>query len=351
MMQDVICKGAMGAGQETEYAHIFPRGRLRANFSPWTELSKSQLAKLKRSAYQPRMTYIPHALRLTAFALSTALMLSACAPASDAPLATKTTVASAGMPSLKTALTCLPDGAALMASHRGTSRDWDIAENGLAGLKQLIADGYKVAEIDIAGLKDGTLITYHDGVWDETSTGKGPVASSTAGDVEKILLKTRKGTLTAERPPLFADLLAAGKGKIYFEIDFKSSAKKPAVIQAIRDAGMTDQVVLIAYNPEQQATLEKLAPDMLLSTPTETSKAGHLVWMGPDAWNSAEAEPLIAQGSIVIGRVWERAKADKLGGVLQNSRMVVTDYINQYDPIMGLKPADMPAYEACLKTG
>lgn len=276
-----------------------------------------------------------------------ALMMAGCSQSDITPSAPATQATQAGeYPSLRTALDCLPQGAALMASHRGTSRSWDIAENSLTGLRKLIADGYKVAEIDIAGTKDGALFTYHDGTWEETSTGKGPVAASTAADLGKILLKTRQGDLTSERPPLFTDMLAAAKDRIYLEIDFKSSAKFEPVIEAIRAADMTDQVVLIAYSDGQAAKLARLAPDMLLSVPPSFARPQDLVWLGPDAGDSAQAQPMLEQGSTVLGRVWKRAEADNLDAILNNARLVVTDYIEQYDPIMGLE--DVAAYKACL---
>lgn len=277
----------------------------------------------------------------------TALLLAACA--ADSPTQTsapETPASSNSYPSLRKALDCLPQNAALMASHRGTSRSWDIAENSISGLNKLIADGYKVAEIDIAGTKDGALFTYHDGVWDETSTGSGPVAASTAADLENILLKTRGGELTAERPPLFTDMLAAAKDKIYLEVDFKSSAEFEPVLDAIRAADMTDQVVLIAYSDGQAKKLARLAPEMLLSVPTSSARQQDLVWFGPDAADDPRVDEVLEMGATVIGRVWKRSEADNLDAMLQNARLVVSDYIEQYDPIMGL--TDGAAYEACL---
>lgn len=290
---------------------------------------------------------------ITALGLGAILFLGACKaaiPADNQAVtpdpSTPVIETTATYPSLKTALTCLPDGAAMMASHRGTSRDWNVAENSISGLERLIAGGYKVAEIDIAGTKDGTLFSYHDGVWDEVSTGSGPVASTTTADLSDILLKTRRGTLTSERPPTFAQMLETSKDRIYLEIDFKSSARFEPVLAAIRDAGMADQVVLIAYSPGQARKLAQLAPDMLLSNPVEAAKPGHLVWMGADASDVSAAKALKDEGSIVIGRVWEKSKADGLPNMLKNAKLVVTDYINQYEPITGRY--DKAAYANCL---
>jgi len=61
---------------------------------------------------------------------------------------------------LSSVLSCLPDENALVAAHRGTSRSWDIPENSLEGLTRLIDAGTLIAEIDIAGLKDGEHILF-----------------------------------------------------------------------------------------------------------------------------------------------------------------------------------------------
>ncbi len=281
--------------------------------------------------------------------ISTALaaaLLYGCAASDAPPIATST--ANSTYPSLRKALDCLPQGAALMAAHRGTSRSWAVPENSISGLNKLIADGYKVAEIDIAGTKDGVLFSYHDGVWEEMSTGSGAVAASSTADLENILLKTRAGELTTDRPPLFDDLLTTAKNKIYLEIDFKSSAKFEPVIDAIRTAGMTDQVVLIAYSDGQAKKLARLAPDMLLSVPPTAARPQDLVWLGNDAGDDTIAKPLLSNGSTVIGRVWKRSEADNLGDILDNAKLVVTDYMEQYDPVMRL--TDEMAYKACLAT-
>jgi len=153
------------------------------------------------------------------------------------------------LPPIRKAMDCLPQDAAMIAAHRATDKRWkDVAENSLTSLKKLIDHG----TLDVAGLKDDTLISFHDGVWDEISTGKGPIASSTKSDLDNILLKSRAGKLTTDR-----DMLSTAKGKLYLEVDFKSSADPADVIAAIRDADMADQVLLIAYNPKQAAQFER----------------------------------------------------------------------------------------------
>jgi len=281
---------------------------------------------------------------------ATIMGLSACKSNVDLPTETAAAVTEASaLPPIRKALDCLPTKAAMMAAHRGTSENWDIAENSISGLKKLIEIDYKVAEIDVAGTKDGVLFTYHDGVWDETSTGKGPVAASTAADLETILLKTRSGKLTSERPPTFADMLTTAKGQLYMEVDFKSSAKYEDVIQAIRDADMADQVVLIAYNAGQAKKLEQLAPDMMRSNPTDAAQKTHGVWLGYNVGADEQASNLKAAGNYIIGRIGDPNRQPALHVLRDASDILVTDEAEKYDGIFGLSAAERVTYEACLK--
>lgn len=236
-----------------------------------------------------------------------------------------------------------------MAAHRGTDERWkDQAENSIGGLKALIKHGTLMAEIDVAGLKDDTLITFHDGVWDKISTGKGPISVSRKSDLEKILLKSRAGGLTADRPPLFTDMLKTAKGKIYMEVDFKSSADPRDVIKAIRDADMADQVLLIAYTPKQAADLERLAPEMLRSNPPEAAQHGHAVWLGYGVAGGNKANVLKSDGNYTIGRIGDPNRQPPLKSLTRASHILVTDKAEKHDGIIGMTAKTRAAFEACV---
>ena len=116
---------------------------------------------------------------------------------------------------LKHHFKCLPDSAAILAAHRGTSKGKGLAENGKAGLQALIKKGVMIAEIDVAKTKDGMHFLFHDGVWDDESTGKGAVASSRWSQAQSFLLNDTEGRLTSETPISFEDYLKIAKDKIY----------------------------------------------------------------------------------------------------------------------------------------
>jgi len=172
------------------------------------------------------------------------------------------------LPPIADYLACLPRETALLAAHRGSARNSKYPENSMSALKALLDKGYLLTEIDVAGLKDGVHILYHDGVWDEKSTGKGSLAATTWKEAQKLLLRDTKGNFSADRPIKFKDYLKAAKGQIFIEVDFKSSSKYETVIKQIRANDMADQVILISYSDGQTRKLSRLAPDMMLSVST-----------------------------------------------------------------------------------
>lgn len=302
----------------------------------------------------------------TSFALASVLALASCgqkadeqksdvidtsqkeAPVKNETVKTDSENTDAGIASIKTAIACLPEQAALIAAHRGISEDWDLPENSASGLQRLMDENYLVAEIDVASTKDGTLFLFHDGVWDETSTGQGPVSATSTYMLNKILLKSRKGTLASERPLHFDQALDMAKDKLYLEIDFKSSAPEAKVIEAIKAKNMGDQVILISYTSEQAEELQALAPNMVLSAPGEDNGKGlkaknTLLWMGRDI--ASVTDPTNTLGYIgMIGHKSETAEP----GPRQQGKLLVTDFPSEFPPILGLSHDASEAYETCL---
>lgn len=288
------------------------------------------------------------------------LALGACkAPVtieSDEDVTVTDGIISAAYP-LRQQFACLPKEAAMLAAHRAVSKGAGYAENSGGSLKALMEKGILVAEVDVAGLKDGTHILYHDGVWEDKSTGQGAVAASTWSDAEKILLEDTEGNLTADRPIKLSDVLAMTKDKMYLEIDFKSSAKYEVVIDSIRNAGMADRVVLIAYNDRQAKRMAELAPDMLLSVGIKSmddvttleragvKRANMNAWVGRGPFDDSLIADLNASGIPILA--WPgKNYVDETSG---SAHLIVSDYALDHEPIVGLTKSNRSAYFACLK--
>ena len=272
----------------------------------------------------------------TTICLVLSLALSACDNSKTLKVTEGSTKA---LPPLADYISCLPQETALLAAHRGTAKRTKYPENSMSALKALISKGYLVTEVDVAGLKDGTHILFHDGVWDEKSTGKGPIASSTWTDAEKILLEDTKGKVSSDRPVKLEDYLLAAKGKIYVEVDFKSSSKYETAIKLIRKHNMANQVILISYSEGQSKKLARLAPDMMLSVSANEAlgqtryKPDQIAaWIGYDVDNRRLVDSLRGKDVPVLGRIrkdWNSQEADA-GDIL------ITDNIFDKRPIAGL---------------
>ncbi len=241
---------------------------------------------------------------------------------------------STSWPSLSKQFACLPDSAAFLAAHRGNSRGAGLAENAGGSLEALIKAGVLIAEVDVAGLKDGTHVLFHDGVWDEKSTGKGAVAASNWAQVKTFLLQDDKGALTTDRPIKFADALALAKGRLYLEIDFKSSASETTIVDLIRTADMTGDVK--AYRAQG------------ISADTLTA------WLGKGAANKPALTKALRGQGIPVLAMTSGPNEDELAPA---AALVVTDYAlkyisenkSEYSGIVGMSSSQHADYKACLK--
>lgn len=244
------------------------------------------------------------------------------------------------LPPIRQLLACLPAEAAITVAHRGTGDDLGAPENSLSGLDALIERGVAMAEIDVASIKDGTLISYHDGVWDEKSSGRGPVVATTAADFSRIRLREPGGTISGEAVPRLSEMLDRANDEIYLEVDFKSSADMATVIDELRARDMMDQVVLIAITDDEADILAPIAEGFVLSLPRSSARADQGVWVG-GSWRDGTPTGL-PPNSIIIGSQWN---ADGPSGA-RPLDILVTDAITQLDPIEGL--TDHEAFQSCL---
>ncbi|MEE9348233.1 MAG: glycerophosphodiester phosphodiesterase family protein [Robiginitomaculum sp.] len=294
---------------------------------------------------------------LLPLALSSVLLFSACNP-DEAEQNAPQELGAISWPSVQSALSCLAESGPIISAHRGRDlKSKRFADNSLEGLRALRKSGFIMAEIDVAQLKDGTLILYHDGIWDEHSTGRGAVAASSWAQAEKILLKTKRGDITASHLPKFTEVLDWAGGQFYFEIDFKSSADEVAVITAINVAGMTKNVVLISYNQKQAARLRRAGRkitggDMMVAVSTRSVrdfkalKAGpSLAWTGTKGLNETLISQLNAQSiPAAYGMMSPKYATPANYSALS---VIVTDYAREAKQKAGLRQSGVSRLRAC----
>jgi glycerophosphoryl diester phosphodiesterase len=133
------------------------------------------------------------------------------------------------------------DNRILVAAHRG---DWRNApENSLQALKNVIAFGVDVMELDLNRTKDGYLIIMHDKTIDRSTNGKGKPEDFTLEEIRKFRLKNGLGRATDHTIPTFREMLREAKGKILIDVD-KGYCYFPDVVKELKETGTLDQTII-----------------------------------------------------------------------------------------------------------
>jgi len=159
------------------------------------------------------------------------------------------------------------------------------------------------------------------------------------------LLKSRRGKTSNQRPATLDDALEFARDKLYLEIDFKSSANELQVIDKLKDAGLTNHVILISYNRKQRDRFKKFAPEMLRSAGPSYANKDDLVWVGKDI---THANTNFDNSQRVIGSISKPEHVKTIGLAKSRAQILVTDDANRYLPITGLTAASKKVYMACL---
>lgn len=199
----------------------------------------------------------------------------------------------------------------VVAAHRGGDAP---AENAIETFDRTVrgAPGPVLLEVDVRRTSDGELVLMHDETLDRTTTGKGPVAGITLSAFRALQLKDESGRVLPSHPPTLKRALEWAKDKAILELDVKRGAPLPEVIAAVRAAHAENRVVVIVYTTEDSITMQRLAPDLMLSTPAESVAALQAVssvrvdtsrllgWTGTKEPNSALNIELAGKGVEVI---------------------------------------------------
>jgi len=129
----------------------------------------------------------------------------------------------------------------LVTAHRG---DWrNTPENSIQALKNCIAMGVDIMELDLKKTKDGHLVIMHDQTIDRTTTGKGNVSDYSLAELKTFFLRAGSGHPTKHRVPTFKEILSIAKNKIIIDVD-KGYDYYPQVIKELREQGMIGQAIV-----------------------------------------------------------------------------------------------------------
>ena len=160
----------------------------------------------------------------------------------------------------------------LVIAHRG---DWRNApENSLQAVRNCIALGVDMVEIDVKKTKDGQLIILHDSTLDRTTTGRGRPEDFTLAEIKQLYLRNGTGHPTRHRVPTFEEVMRAAKNQILVNVDQGYDYFKE-VYATLVATGTLQQALLKNDRPVGQVKAENgdLLPKVMFMPVVNLSKA------------------------------------------------------------------------------
>ena len=218
------------------------------NYLSGGEVSKT-LPRLLYSIYMMNnYLFFRYSLRLFYFFCFLLLALAGCSSADD-PIPNPDPGEEEQL-SLSRALADLSGGEykVWLCAHRGNT--WKgasdgIPENSLPAISYAIESGTDIVEIDVRCTSDGKLVVMHDNTVDRTTSGTGSLSSMTLEDIRKFSLRDNDGVLTTYKVPTLEEVLLAGKGKVFFNLDIANkNVPVSSLADLLKKLNMTDQVLL-----------------------------------------------------------------------------------------------------------
>jgi glycerophosphoryl diester phosphodiesterase len=141
-------------------------------------------------------------------------------------------------------------------AHRGGTGD--APENTLRAFESAVALGYVYLETDVHLSADGVLVAFHDADLDRTCGIDRTIASMTVAELAGVLVGGR------EPIPLLDELLDRFP-EARFNIDCKSDAAAPALIETLRRRELLDRVCVGAFSHRRLAGIRAAFGDRLLT--------------------------------------------------------------------------------------
>jgi glycerophosphoryl diester phosphodiesterase len=196
-------------------------------------------------------------MRMTFRLLAVASLLVLLVLLAPLPPATATSVAQPAA-----ALTPTPTHRPLIIAHRGASGQ--APENTMAAFELAIELGADIIELDVRRSSDGALVVIHDATVNRTTTGdfRGAVADLTLAELKSLDAGSWRGEQFAGEPiPTLDEVLERLGGRTRFLIELKEAGIEADVARAIRDAGVTDSVMMQSFDAKSVGAIAALMPE------------------------------------------------------------------------------------------
>ncbi|OLP58878.1 glycerophosphodiester phosphodiesterase [Xaviernesmea oryzae] len=157
----------------------------------------------------------------------------------------------------------LSNPAILTVAHRGV---WTSApENSLPAIRDAIALGVEIVEVDVQSTADGHLVIMHDETIDRTSTGSGTVSELPFATVRAATLRACDGgetaEITSEQIPTLEEALEEARGRVVLNLDTKYARDLDAVVATVKRLGSeADVVIKSPINTDEERAALRDAP-------------------------------------------------------------------------------------------
>jgi len=157
----------------------------------------------------------------------------------------------------------------LVIGHRGNS---GVAPaNTMESIQQAVVLGADMIELDVRQTRDNVLILIHNDTLDETTNGKGPISAMDYAQIRELDAGSWKDKKYAgEKIPTLMEVLDFAKGKVCLSLDLKDEAAIPAMLNAIKNADMVDDVVICGCCEPQARAIWDINKDVTVVLNTDS---------------------------------------------------------------------------------
>jgi len=143
-------------------------------------------------------------------------------------------------------------------------------ENILAGVRIALRLGADAVEVDVRASADGVRALMHDPTIDRTTSGSGPVAALTLGQLRAL-------DAGGEAVPTLAEALALTAGNALLIAEIKQPGIEEQVAAVVREARALNDVMAWSFFPQALEAMRRAEPRLpaALLAPGETPKWPH----------------------------------------------------------------------------
>lgn len=153
----------------------------------------------------------------------------------------------------------------LILAHRG-GPDAGDTENSLKTFSKAISDvPDAILEMDVRMTKDSVLTLLHDDELERTTTGTGSLKAQTWQALSRLQLRDLTGKPTAQKMPLFEDVLRWNRNRAVLALDIKPGVDLRKAMAMVEKHKALNSVFIICYTVESAVALRQAYPDLWLA--------------------------------------------------------------------------------------